>query len=233
MMRAPQSSRTPTRRLRFPAATVAALSCVLPLVGCVSSGDSDEVRSASSDSALAFETLRDWISFGDLVLAVTVIDERTLPKTDPAGTYLPREITVEIDATLWSAVDPPASPFDLPVLGYHQEGAKEPVALADGVRMEVGSSYVVALADYPGEGLGLFSPDSVIPVDGDVVMASEARAAGASALDHLTLSEVAARLAQTRPYPGADRVAYPDPVERQAVVYEARSATADATSAGT
>ncbi len=99
-------------------------------------------------------TARDWATYADHVVAVTVVDEQAdpVPADAESDAILDRTLTLRVDRVLWSRAEPPPtqkvrSTLTWPALGWELKDGERgsPLAVEDAPRLEVGEPYVMAI----------------------------------------------------------------------------------------
>jgi hypothetical protein len=174
-------------RTRFPSLLIIA---AVVLTGC---GDgtpgaeraSEGVVLGAGDSWRPYETLEDWVTYGQYVVSVTAVSERELPPFDQdmvkLGEYdVGRVVTFKVDDVFWSGSGAPELPssLEMSALGWvvkRSPDGKEtrtPGALEGTSRMEVGHSYIMPIAQDPcgpnlayGSGVNAWQPLIIAPFD--------------------------------------------------------------------
>ncbi|RVX41919.1 hypothetical protein EDD27_4524 [Nonomuraea polychroma] len=150
-------------------------------------GRADGVVLAHGSDRLPNHTASDWVTYADHVVVVTAKAERELPahqeEIEAGQGYLPREVTLEVENTLWSrdgaAKPAPVAEFAWPAAGWtFSEQGRRPLAVEGRPRIEVGHTYVLAIVwvpaftdggeTVPGQWRGL-GESSVLPYDGGVI----------------------------------------------------------------
>lgn len=139
------------------------------------------------------QTITDWAKIADHVVTASVLAERAIDQqrsetSTDSQTLVFREVTLKIEDRLWSA--PSAAKHELPVevviraMGWNRtEGdVRQELAPSGGSRLEIGHSYVVALAwvpatcgedgDEPGQ-WATIGAGGTVPADHDVIGAGE------------------------------------------------------------
>jgi hypothetical protein len=182
----------------------------------------------SSDRA-PNSTLQDWVSYADEVVVANVTAEKELPASaDPAANagYFGRVASFHVERRLWHRRGAPSAPstFDLVVTGWGGPD-RRPVA-ADGVRVEVGRSYLIPMARFAENGtvVGSWAPLSAsafVPWTGSAVAPVGDAHRAVTPLTGDTPEQISAELARTTPDPLAEKHASLDPAARvQAVLKE-------------
>ncbi|TDD21592.1 hypothetical protein [Nonomuraea diastatica] len=122
-------------------------------------GGTGGVVLAHGSDRLPSHTASDWVTYADHVVVVTAEAERELPASEDeraAGQgYLPREVTLAVKETLWSrqgAAKPVPEPrFVWPAAGWtFGEDGRRLLAMEGQPRIEVGHTYILAIAWVPG-----------------------------------------------------------------------------------
>lgn len=123
------------------------------------------------------ETLADWVTFGDQLSVVTVLDETELPgPPEPAsnGDFVLRKVTLRIDRTLWQRprTTPAPSTVSVRTWGWFEGGGTARVRhlAPDAPRLEVGRRYLTPLVS-ANDGWTPVSDASILTLDGDAVTA--------------------------------------------------------------
>lgn len=206
------------------AAALVAASAV-SVAGCSRfGGNSAPAVTTESSHALPFESLSDWVSYADAVVAARVVGEKELaPEGEGPEQHTGRRITVAVDDVLWGD-GAPGEQLDFFDLGmWGRPGSLRPMNPSDGPRIEVGGRYLMALIHVDGE-WGPMTTGSVVPLVGDVLTPLPNRIAEpVKILAGKTLSEVRKVLAVTDPDPLAAQWADLDPIERYQRVAAARA----------
>lgn len=158
------------------------------LVGCGNgSNDSSDIVMASGSDHYPNTTASDWVTYADHVVVVTATSDRAVPpdeedRKNEEG-YVHRKAMLRVDEVIWSREDAshaaPEGEFEWDAWGWAlQDGERLPMASEDVPRVEVGHTYVMAIAweptlddghDYvPAHWIALGS-DAVIPYDDGVI----------------------------------------------------------------
>jgi hypothetical protein len=197
------------RRLLILIAVAAAAS------GCSHAGG---VTTIMPDYALPSDDTRDWVSYGDQLSVVRVLDE-TPPRLPPdwknSGGLIGRTITVRIERTLWHRPNAPSTGGELRMreLGWMMENDQEadspkhPLAAYNAPRFEVGERYLVVLVRLRGTWTQL-TDEAVMTLDGDTVtseVVDGTPSKPAAALKGRTVTEAGTIVAATKPYAKVDR----------------------------
>jgi hypothetical protein len=154
------------------------------LAGC---GNSDDIIMAEGSDRYPNQTATDWVTYADHVVLVTATSDRALPPDEEDSEnnegYIPRKAVLSVDEVIWSREDAshpaPKGEFEWDAWGWAwQDGERIPMASEDEPRIEVGHTYIMAIAweptlddgyDYlPAHWVGLGS-DAVIPYDDGVI----------------------------------------------------------------
>lgn len=201
---------------RYLGVVVAALVLVLlvTLVWVVQLTKSPPVRGMDGGSdRFPSETLSDWVSYGDHVAIVTVVDEKALPEDemDSGSGIVPREVTLRIEEAIWSREGAPPVDDEVRVVTWGwivEDGERQPVAARGGPRLELQSRYVTPLVRAPRDGVDWtpLSDSATLPLDGDRI--STTKIVGSPSpialdLDGATTEELATAVAQAAPDPVA------------------------------
>jgi hypothetical protein len=221
--------------------TMLALASLLVIgsVGFVAAelGDSGarDLAAVEIDGAASFpnETLTDWVSYAHQVSAATVISERIVDEpgsVNAAGEgYLSREVTLRIDATIWSVdrARPLGETVRLLVPGFVVRGGRRvPAQFPGAPRFEVGSRYVLPLA-LREDGPSLLSPDTALLLDDRTITVEGRNGRSTAALEAASghdLEALAEMLGRTAPDPIAVRYWHLPPYERGRAVTDAKAA---------
>jgi hypothetical protein len=169
---------------------------------------------AAYDPEVPFESLSDWVSYGDAVVVVTVSDETPADPTDESGAMgWPKGQSTVIDDRVWQHPMAPVPPgtieFDGGLL-FVEPGGRPSLALR---LASVGSQYLLALGHYDD---GRWSP--VAPmlevVDDQVAPNVAGTYPFADALAGLKVAQVAAILSDIAPDRVAEAARPADPTAR-------------------
>ncbi|MGQ0467488.1 MAG: hypothetical protein ACT4QG_19495 [Sporichthyaceae bacterium] len=177
----------------------------VPPLGIVQDDSPVEVRSdgATDDSPYPHLTAQDWVTYADHVVVATVTAETGL-STEPrkgGNGYKAREVTLRVDATLWSSPEPWRAPpreltFDM--WGWNIK-AGEPdrpvrIAIEHRSRLEFGHTYLLPLRYEPascGEGDERVAArwislggEAALPYDGGTIGSGEIEGRYVSAADN-------------------------------------------------
>jgi len=138
-------------------------------------------------------TVSDWAKIADYVVTASVKSERAIEQakgetSSDSETLVFREVTAKIDSEIWKAPSAAkhdlASEITLRAMGWARTegGGRQELAPGDGSRLEVGHSYLVALAwvpatcgedgDVPAHWATIGS-GGALPADGGIVGAGE------------------------------------------------------------
>jgi hypothetical protein len=171
------------RALLVVAVAVVAVSCGADddaLSPSASSAGAREVgrprmRDASYDPVVPFESLGDWVSYGDLVVVATVTGEVPADPTDELGAMgWPSGQSIVIDERVWQHPSAPIPPDNIEFSGgllVVEPGRRPSLSL---VLATVGAHYLVALGRYDDGGWMPVAPMLEI-VDGRSTRTSPAR----------------------------------------------------------
>jgi hypothetical protein len=235
--------KAPGRRTRVSRALLWYLSAIsLAAAACGSDSDQGEdldaelgVGSEVGGSArLPFETLDDWVSYGDAALLVTVASEAEIPATPEelarGEGLVGRRLTVKVDDVIWRHPSSPSPPTAFAFDGYPWElrdGKKLPTAEPGTGWLEVGHQYIVMATRYNPEGWGPINPAAILNVsEGRVPSAPQFPAPYAMSLAGKSSSEVARALERATPNPVAEANHALDPDARWRAVSAAEASTA-------
>jgi hypothetical protein len=207
------------------AAALSAMSCS----GASNDGASAEesVADVAAAERLPADDLIDWVSYADAVVAVTVTSEAELPPTpEEAATgegLLLRDVSVQVDETLWSHAlsdSLPEDGFVFTAVGWtFNDDSKVPARTEGAERLEVGRRYVMPITYWPQDDQwGPIAPSAVVALDaqGRLAASSSGGATDDATLpiSGLALTELAETLASTAPNPVAEANRGLDPVAR-------------------
>jgi hypothetical protein len=217
--------------LRWLAASIALALCA---VGCGDDHGYSVVR--SGDYIFPGETLEDWVSYGDQLSVISVVDD-TDPEPWPAyrnsGGLAGREVTVRVERTLWrrSQARAAGSTLRFGVWGWMWDDDQDPHSerrplVSEGApRMEVGRRYLTMLVRSRGEWFPL-TDRAVLTVAPDGVVTSEVISGepspAARQLRGKTITQAARAVASTPPDPVAARYFELPPRKRFRAVMEER-----------
>jgi hypothetical protein len=156
--------------------TATALGLVLGLLAACSANDATPPNPVRGEAVYAypFDTLEDWVSYGDVVVIGKVTGEERIPpgpeNADQVargeGVTIERRLSVEVQRVIWrhpSAQDPPAV-FDFGTSGWVLKDHREVPFTTEGQpRLEVGGRYLMPIV-FTGEapyvvGRGAFPVD--------------------------------------------------------------------------
>lgn len=135
------------------------------LVSCGQFGTSDQADSSGSNKVvlgsgadrLPNQTPRDWVTYADHVVVVTVVDESEKPPpadTIKSGknTMIERKVSLRVDKVLWSSpkpAQPAPKQFSQDALGWmindRDVNNRSKFAAEDAPRIEVGHTYISAI----------------------------------------------------------------------------------------
>jgi hypothetical protein len=194
---------------------------------------------AGGSDRLPNTTAADWVSYADHVIVFRVDSDTQVPPdpsedniTKAGEGYIGRTVDVTVQKTVWSRPGAPAIPTttQLRAAGWHlKNGQKQELAMPGESRMEVGHTYLTALARYADgkwDGLGA---GTVLPIDDGVIGHGELRGgwpteptAVIASIKGKTAQDVASMLTGTQPDPTAVRYANLDPESRFHKVSELR-----------
>ncbi|MHC5260811.1 hypothetical protein ACYSUO_23255 [Streptomyces sp. UC4497] len=174
--------------IRIMAAVAAATA--LAVTGAVSaSGDStdpeERVITVHAVDHRPSQTASDWVTYADHVVAVTATAEQESPPTaseiERGEGLIGRKVTLRTDDVLWSrpgVSKAPPNSWQRPSVGwqFHEGDTDNRIKMvkADSPRIEVGHSYLIAIAweDVSCSGNGQWrglGEGSTLPYDGDVI----------------------------------------------------------------
>jgi hypothetical protein len=121
-------------------------------------------------------TSTDWVTYADQVVVVRPTSEREIPATeeerDAGEGYLGRSANLDVDKVLWSRSEAPAAPrsLTLDVAGWaFKDGQRQEFAVHDTPRLEVGHTYIVALARLEDGTWSVLGSGASLPYDGGVI----------------------------------------------------------------
>jgi hypothetical protein len=207
----------------------------LVIAACGTDGDDDVLVVHSPDYTLPGETLRDWVSYGDQLSVVSVLDA-TGPQTPPdyrgSGGLIGRRVTVRVERTLWRRRGAPRAKrtvsFD--TWGWMMETDQDPNSprrpmVSEGTtRMETGHRYLTMLVRF-SDGWGPLTDRAVMTLSKQGTVTSEVVSGepspAAAALRGKTIARAAELVAATTPDPVADRHADLPPEKRLRAVVRA------------
>jgi hypothetical protein len=216
---------------------VAVLASALVVAGCgVGDGNPPkrQVVHGEGSGRLPDETLVDWVSYADAVVAATVLTEREVPMVpgalNAAGEGLQlRMLTMRVDTRVWSRSGGRAVPREFPLEsgGWVIKSFTEKTPFTVGpVRLEVGSAYLIPLAWFPkgpfdaAEHFGLLGSETpaLIGSDGRPTSAEPVTAPALRGFIGASLDDIASQLRSTAPDPRAAKYFSLDPVPRRNAV---------------
>ena len=188
------------------------------------------MRDASYDPSVPFESLTDWVSYGDAVVVATVSDEVPADPTDELGAIgWPEGQSVVIDERLWQHPSAPVPSDTIKFTGgllVVEPGARPSLTLR---LASVGAQYLVALGRYGDRGWMPVAP--MLEVLDDRV---DPNVAGtypfADALAGLEIAEIESILSDTAPNPVAEANRPADPAARFAATINENSPATTASS---
>ncbi len=171
--------------------------------------------------------LRDWVSFGDSVVLVTVVSERRVELTKEEAArgegYVAREVTVAVEQVVWDGPLEAALPKQIAFFtagSVVRDGREIPTRIHGAPRLEVGQRALVPLLRVAGEGWLPMSPASVLLIDDETGRAvAEPSTEAVTALNGLQVNEIAGLLSSTPPFPEVEKASQLDSVERMRLVY--------------
>jgi hypothetical protein len=208
------------------------LVAVAAALGGCSDRASGGMVSMMPDYTLPSESMRDWVSFGDQLSVIRVLDE-TAPKLPRdwknSGGLIGRTVTVRVDGTLWHRRQGPRLRGDvrMQVWGWMMDSDQEadsprrPIASVNAPRLEVGRRYLAVLTKLRGDWIAL-NDEAVMTLAGDTVTSEVPEgepSEPAAALKGKTIDEAGAIVAAARPYPEAAAHPQASPVRRMRLVY--------------
>lgn len=178
-----------------------ALLLVAAAAGC----GHEQAHGITPDAAFPSETMADWITHGDQLSVIRIVDETPprLPKDwKNSGGLIGRKVTVRIERTLWHRPKAPrrAGMFRMQAWGWMMESDQRadspihPLIVRNAPRLKVGQRYLAMLVrlDY---GWTPLNDDTVMTLDGDTVTSqvdAGAATAPAASLRGQTVAEAAA-----------------------------------------
>jgi hypothetical protein len=194
------------------------------LAGC---GGSSGYVVLQPDGGWPTETLRDWVSFGDQLSVIRVVDE-TGPATPPdyknSGGVIGRRVSARIERTLWRRPGAPRAPrlIRFNSWGWMMESDQDPNSPRAPVvgehepRLEVGRRYLAVLVRDNGEWFAVGQATMTLAANDTVTseVVAGGPVAGAAALRGKSIERAAATVAATSPRPGATRYRQLPPRER-------------------
>lgn len=147
-------------------------------------GRSREPLEIHQQIAVPDSSVEDWVTYGDMVVTVTVESETELEadqRTQERGKgYVGRQITVNIDNVLWKSKRGvgqlrEGSKLEMLAWGWiYDNGELLPVRGEGSVRMDVGSAYLMPLAKFARAGWSALSTRAVLPLDAQGEILEEA-----------------------------------------------------------
>jgi hypothetical protein len=183
---------------------------VLVLVAAAAAGCGHEKPyGITPDAAFPSETLTDWVTHGDQLSVIRIVDETppTLPKDwKNSGGLIGRKVTVRIERTVWHRAHAPrrTGTFRMQAWGWMMESDQRadspihPLIVRNAPRLKVGARYLAVLMRLD-DGWTPLNDDAVMTLDGDTVT-SEVDAgtatAPAASLRGKTVAEAAAIVRQ-------------------------------------
>ncbi len=175
---------------------------------------------AAYDPSVPFESLRDWVSYGDAVVVATVSDEVPLESTDELGAMgWPGGQSIVIDDRVWQHSAAPVPPdtieFDSGLLVV-EPGDRPELTLR---LASVGRQYLLALGRYDDDGWAPVAPMLEI-LDGRVDPNVVGTYPFADAFAGLDIAEIAAILSDTAPHEDAEVARPADPAARFATTID-------------
>lgn len=208
--------------MRSDCARLLGATAALALAALPACSETSTERASSPSGVLEVEaatklpaaTLTDWVSYADVVVAVTVTDEAEIPPVDPATEargegLLVRSLTVQVDEVVWShpSAASPGEQFTFTALGWIlRDGARTPVVADGAVRLEIDRRYLLPITFWPNSGeWAPIAPSSVTPLDaGETVGVPDDATAAQDALAGQDLATSATTLGAVRPDPIAE-----------------------------
>jgi hypothetical protein len=181
-----------------------ALMLVLVMVAAAGCGR-EEPYGISPDSAFPSATMADWVTHGDQLSVIRIVDETppTLPKEwKNSGGLIGRKVAVRIERTVWHRTKAPrrSGSFRMQAWGWMMESDQRadspihPIIVRNAPRLKVGGRYLAVLIRLDDRWTPL-NDDAVMTLDGDTVT-SEVDAgepsAPAASLRGKTVAEAAA-----------------------------------------
>jgi hypothetical protein len=139
----------------------------------------DEVYGITPDSAFPSETLNDWVTHGDQLSVIRILDE-TPPKLPRewknSGGLIGRKVTVRIERTVWHRPHAPrrTGTFRMQAWGWmmendqHADSAIHPLIVRNAPRLKAGGRYLAVLMHLDG-GWTPLNDDAVMTLEGDTV----------------------------------------------------------------
>ncbi len=144
-------------------------------------GDGSEVTVGSeADDALPSVTSTDWVTHADQVAVVRPTGEKEIPASaeekEAGEGYIGRSATLSLERVLWSRAGAPAAPesVTLDVAGWTFKGEeRHKFALRDAPRIEIGHTYIVALAREDDGSWSTLGSSGMLPYDGGTIGTGE------------------------------------------------------------
>lgn len=198
---------------------VAVLAGAALAAGGCASGDGDEPGVASpndefvfhSASIVALDSAENAVTWSDTVAMFTVVSERALEgaPTKDGSPVIGRRVSVKLTDVIWKRGEgkQPPEVFETQASGWYSDdgGKLIPMRSDDGIRLEVGSTYIAAVV-YVFDEWG-FDESVLEVVDGRVNAAPQQDFALASELDGKTSQKVAEVLRGAKPAPESGALA--------------------------
>ncbi|MGI9032057.1 MAG: hypothetical protein ACR2HP_19065 [Ilumatobacteraceae bacterium] len=192
-------------------------------------GERAAVAIEGGSARLPFETLTDWVSYGDAVILGTVTAETEIPPTAEAETrgegLIGRALTVTVDEIIWQHPTSEGAPAEFSFTGYPWElrsGERIQTVSVEAGWLEVGRQYLLAVTKYEPDGWGPINPSTALPVADGVIQDVE----GTESSFELELAgadtvTARSRIEEADPDPTAEQYRELDPdAQWQAVVSE-------------
>lgn len=190
-------------------------------IACAETEGEQKLASGQAQELLPSRTLEDWVSYGDAVVVIDVLNEAELPRDasiEQTGEgYIARAVEFRIASTLWSSnrIALPEGVFTSSVSGWFvHDNALTPATFNDAPRFEVGQRYVVSFVDFGNE----WAPQgsgAILRLEGDKVLPQEAAGPSAATdLVNLTPDEIIGVLRSTSSSPEVEGLMDLDPVSR-------------------
>ncbi len=165
-----------------------ALALVLVVTAAAGCGH-EEAQGISPDSAFPSATMTDWVTHGDQLSVIRIVDETppTLPKDWNSGGLIGRKVEVRIECTVWHRSKAPrrTGSFRMETWGWMMESDQRadspihPIIVRNAPRLKVGARYLAVLIRLD-DGWTPLNDDTVMTLDGDTVI-SQVDAGAASA----------------------------------------------------
>lgn len=181
----------------------------------------------ADDYFLPDQTLSDWVSYSDQIAVVSVVGEvARAPEGTPGGgemRYIPRDVTLRVEQTLWPQGDVAASRADVTFTwwGWSARTAQAPmvpVLHCYVPRLSPGGRYVAALSRFAGGVVAPLTGGAILAAPGDPIAAKDIATHGygevAHALSTSTLEEMSQIFGSTPLDPFAAKHLDLPPVER-------------------